>query len=185
MTQNGPKNLSAIKTYLDTVSHRGRTMLLPALHKAQELYGWIHREVQEEISRSLRVPLADIHGVIEFYTMFYNNTTAKKVVRVCEDPACHLAGAEEIIKEIEKTLGVQYGETTADGHVTFEHVPCLGMCELAPAALNGDKPAGELTPSDVQAFLERDYPEPNAKIFGDPLWITGRIGKVDPSSLED
>lgn len=185
MTQNGPRDLSAIKTYLDTVSERGRTMLLPSLHQAQEFYGWIPREVQEEISRSLRVPLADIHGVIEFYTMFYNNITAKQVVRICEDPACNLASAGEVITEIKKTLRVHHGETTADGNVTFEQVPCLGMCELAPAALIGDRPAGELTPSGVQAFLSGNYPEPKAKVYGDPKWITGRIGKVDPLSLED
>ncbi|MBK9049660.1 MAG: NAD(P)H-dependent oxidoreductase subunit E [Chloroflexi bacterium] len=80
-----PVDLSLLKPYLENVAHRGRTMLLPALHYAQSLYGWLPREVQTEISHALRVPQADIHGVIEFYTMFYNEPTAKRVIRVCED----------------------------------------------------------------------------------------------------
>lgn len=163
----------------------GRTQLLPALHKAQELYGWLPREVQEAISIALHIPLADIHGVIEFYTMFYAEPTAKRVIRVCEDPACTLADGGAVIRSIQEKLGLEHGETSADGSITFEKVPCLGMCELAPCALDGEKPAGELTASDVNAFLDGSYPEPNAKPYGSDLHILSRIGKVDPTSLDD
>lgn len=178
-------DLNALKPYLDDVAPRGRTMLLPALHYAQSLYGWLPREVQEAISRALRVPAADVHGVIEFYTMFYNEPTAKRVIRVCEDPACHLAGGPAVMAAIEQRLGLHHGETSADGSVTYEHVPCLGMCELAPVALNGERPAAELSPADVDQFLAGTYPEPNANVYGDPLWLLGRLGKVDPASLAD
>ena len=165
--------------------HGGRAQLLPALHKAQELYGWLPREVQEAISIALHIPLADIHGVIEFYTMFYGEPTAKRVIRVCEDPACTLANGGAVIQAMEEKLGLQHGETNADRSITFEKVPCLGMCELAPCALDGEKPAGELTTSDVDAFLDGSYPEPNAKPYGDEKHILSRIGVVDPTSLED
>lgn len=133
--------------------------------------------------------MADVHGVIEFYTMFYNEPTAKKVIRVCEDPACYLADGEAVMAAIEAKLGLKSGETGAvagpDGEVTYEHVPCLGMCELAPAALNGERPAGELTPDDVDDFLAGTHPEPDAKVYGRPLHLLKRLGKVDPNSLED
>jgi NADH-quinone oxidoreductase subunit F len=86
---------------------------------------------------------------------------------------------------IEAKLGLHHGETSSDGKITYEHVPCLGMCELAPAALNGDRPAGELTPDDVDDFLGGTYPEPNAKVFGRPLHLLKRLGQVDPMSLTD
>ena len=114
--------------YLQTAAPRGRTMLLPALHEAQAHYGWLSRETLEQIGQSLRVPLADIHGVVEFYSMFYNQPTSPNVVRVCEDPACSLAGAETVIEEIEHTTGLSHGETREDNALTFERVTCLGMC---------------------------------------------------------
>jgi len=176
-------NLIDLQSFLDAVSHRGRTMLLPALHHAQALYGWVPREAQEAISRALRVPLADIHGVIEFYTMFYNRPMARRVVRLCEDPACSLAGAHAVSRRISESLGLQPGETRDD--VAFEHVPCLGMCEFAPVALDGERPAGNLTPADVPAFLDGSYPEPGALVYGEPLWMFGNVGHVDPASLDD
>lgn len=176
-------NLIDLQSFLDAVSPRGRTMLLPALHHAQALYGWVPREAQEAISRALRVPLADIHGVIEFYTMFYNRPMARRVVRLCEDPACSLAGAHAVSRRISESLGLQPGETRDD--VAFEHVPCLGMCEFAPVALDGERPAGNLTPADVPAFLDGSYPEPGALVYGEPLWMFGNVGHVDPASLDD
>lgn len=155
------------------------------LHEAQAIYGWLPGEVQQAIGETLRVPLADIHGVIEFYTMFYNEPTARRVIRVCEDPACYLAGGEAVMAAIEARLGLHAGETSADAQITYEHVPCLGMCELAPAALNGERPAGELTPADAGDFLAGTYPEPDAKVYGRPLHLLKRLGKVNPHSLED
>jgi NADH-quinone oxidoreductase subunit F len=160
-------------------------MLLPALHKTQSLYGWVPPAAQEAISNALRVPLADVHGVIEFFTMFYNEPTAQRVVRVCEDPACALAGGEDVMAAMEEALGLEHGQTSADGNVTFEHVPCLGMCEFAPVALDGERPGGDLTPQDVPAFLSGTYPEPGVRVYGEPLLTLQRVGKIDPYSLDD
>lgn len=160
-----------------------RSLLLPLLHEAQIIYGWLPREVQEAIGQTLRVPLADIHGVIEFYTMFYNEPTAKRVVRVCEGTSCHLQGSAEVMQAIEANLGLQHGET-GDG-VTYERVPCLGMCEHGPNALDGEKTAGRLTPDTATDFLAGDYPEPRAKVYGSPLVALKRIGEVNPLSLTD
>jgi len=176
---------SALQTYLDEVGSRGRSMVLPALHRTQEIYGWVPPEAQEAISRALRVPLSEVHGVIEFYTMFYNEPTARRVVRVCEDSACALAGARQVMERVESELGLHHGQTSDDGSVTYEHVPCLGMCEFAPVALNGERPAGDLTPGDVPAFLAGEYPEPGARVYGEPLRMLMRVGKVDPGSLAD
>jgi len=76
--------IPAIESYIPM----GRSGLLPALHAAQKIYGWISEPVATQISKSLHVPLADIHGVIEFYSLFYNEPIGKRIIRVCTDQAC-------------------------------------------------------------------------------------------------
>jgi len=162
-----------------------RSLLLPLLHEAQALYGWLPREVQQAISRTLRVPEADIHGVIEFYTMFYNEPTAKRVVRICDGSSCHVQGSDAVMAAIEEELGLQPGETNPEETITYERVPCLGMCEHGPNALDGTKTAGRLTPDTITDFLEGSYPEPRSKVYGGPFLVLKRIGEVNPLSLTD
>jgi NADH-quinone oxidoreductase subunit F len=180
-----PVDLALLTPVLQKYDGRKRDALLPMLHDAQALYGWLPREVQEAIGRALNVPLAEVHGVIEFYTMLYNQPTAKTVIRVCQDPACYLAGSIAVSKKIEESLAVSDGQTTAGGDITFEHVPCLGMCEHAPNALYGSKPAGDLTVDTVDDFLNGRYPEPEPRIFGRPVIKLRRAGLLNPLSLSD
>lgn len=182
---NPSTDLTPLQPVLDKYNGRKREALLPMLHDAQAIYGWLPADVQTAIGQTLRVPLADIYGVIEFYTMFYNEPTAKRIVRVCEDSACTLAGAKQVMAAIESELGLHHNESAEDLSVTYEHVPCLGMCEQAPCALNGERPAGDLTPEDVPSFLDGSYPEPNAKPYGTPLWLLKRVGQIDPTSLNE
>ncbi|MEI2612049.1 MAG: NAD(P)H-dependent oxidoreductase subunit E [Candidatus Promineifilaceae bacterium] len=77
------------------------------------------------------------------------------------------------------------GQTNPDGDVTYEHVTCLGMCELAPVALNGTQPVAHLTPDDVPAFLEGTLPSAQGLAYGEPRHILARVGNVDPTSLDD
>jgi NADH-quinone oxidoreductase subunit F len=121
----------AIESYIPL----GRSGLLPALHAAQKLYGWISEPVATEISRSLRVPLADVHGVIEFYSLFYNEPVGKRVIRVCTDQACALKGGDEVLHHLCAHHGLEPGQTKSDLSLTIESSPCLGLCEQAPAAL--------------------------------------------------
>ncbi|MCP4428715.1 MAG: NADH-quinone oxidoreductase subunit E [Chloroflexi bacterium] len=185
MTHENGIDLSLLDPILMRYNGRTRSALLPLLHETQALYGWLPREVQEEIGKTLRVPLADIHGVIEFYTMFYNRPTARRVVRICEGMACHLSGSADVMAAMENKLGLGHGETSGDGSVTYEHAPCLGMCEHGPNALDGTKTAGRLTPDTVDDFLAGSYPEPRAKVYGRPLLTLQRIGEVNPLSLTD
>ncbi len=185
MVQPSTIDLTALEPILIRYRGRGREALLPLLHEAQAVHGWLPREVLQAIGETLRVPLSDIHGVVEFYSMFYNEPTARRVIRVCNDPACHMAGSPAVRLAIEERLGLRPGETSADGAITYETVPCLGMCEHAPNALNGDRPAGDLTPDDIDAFLAGTYPEPEPKIYGGPLVKLARAGKIDPTSLAD
>ncbi len=132
-------DLSALYPAIEPYVPLGRPGLLPALHAAQKVYGWLSEPVAAEIARALNVPLVDVHGVIEFYTLFYNRPVGKRMIRVCVDPACGLKGADKVLRHLCSHHGIEPGQTTADGSVTIEASPCLGLCEQAPAALVNDQ----------------------------------------------
>ncbi|HSL28031.1 MAG TPA: NAD(P)H-dependent oxidoreductase subunit E, partial [Anaerolineales bacterium] len=123
--------IPAIEKYIPM----GRSGLLPALHAAQKIYGWLPEPVAAAIATALRVPLADVHGVIEFYSLFYNEPVGKRIIRVCTDQACALKGADGVLHNLCAHHGLEPGQTTHDLALTIEASPCLGLCEQAPAAL--------------------------------------------------
>src|SRR5215216_5643997 len=123
--------IPAIERYIPL----GRSGLLPALHAAQRIYGWISEPVASEIAKSLRIPLVDVHGVIEFYSLFYNEPVGKRIIRVCTDQACALRGGDGVLQHLCSHRGLERGQTTPDLALTIEASPCLGLCEQAPAAL--------------------------------------------------
>jgi len=130
--------IASLHTAIEPYIPLGRSGLLPALHAAQNIYGWVSEEVATEIAKSLRVPLADVHGVIEFYSLFYNKPTAKRVIRVCTDVACALKDADGILHHLCEHHGLKPGQTKPDLSLTIEPSPCLGLCEHAPVALVGN-----------------------------------------------
>ena len=126
---------SALTNAIEKFIPLGRSGLLPALHAAQKVFGWIDEPVATEIAKSLRVPLADVHGVIEFYSLFYNEPIGRRVIRVCTDQACALKNADGILSHLCAQHGVEPRQVSSVGMLTIEPSPCLGLCELAPAAL--------------------------------------------------
>ena len=118
---------------------RGREALLPILWEVQGACGSISPEQVHRISHILRVPEADIYGVIGFYTLFHDEPTGRRIIRVCADPTCALAGADAVLHEVCQRLGIHEGKTTPDGDYTVEHSPCLGLCDYAPAALVSER----------------------------------------------
>ncbi|GBL36645.1 NADH-quinone oxidoreductase chain 2 [Anaerolineaceae bacterium] len=80
------------------INNPGHSGLLPALLKAQKQNGYISKPVAAEIARALQVPLADVYGVIEFYALLYSKPTAVRVIRICGDPACSIAGSHTALK---------------------------------------------------------------------------------------
>ncbi|MCY4071440.1 MAG: NAD(P)H-dependent oxidoreductase subunit E [Chloroflexi bacterium] len=124
-----------IDALLEAYRGRGREALLPALWDVQRAHGHISPENVHRISHVLRVPEADIYGVIGFYTLFHDAPTGRRIIRVCADPTCALVGADDVLHGLRDRLGLSGDGTTADGEYTVEHSPCLGMCDYAPAAL--------------------------------------------------
>ena len=127
--------IQSIDDILAAYGGRGREALLPVLWDIQGACGSISPEQVHRISHTLRVPEADIFGVIGFYTLFHDEPTGRRIIRVCTDPTCALAGADKVLHGVCARLGIHEGETTGDDEYTVEHSPCLGLCDYAPAAL--------------------------------------------------
>jgi NADH:ubiquinone oxidoreductase subunit E len=132
-----------------------RGAVIPALQKAQGIYGWLPKPVLGVISQEMRVPLSQIYGVVTFYSQFYLTRRGRHVCRQCDGTACHVKGAAAIVNAVEKHLGLEAGETTPDYKVTFEIVYCLGSCGLAPVAMIDDKVIGHLVPERLVEVLDK------------------------------
>ncbi|WP_328544009.1 NADH-ubiquinone oxidoreductase-F iron-sulfur binding region domain-containing protein [Streptomyces europaeiscabiei] len=170
-----------------------RDLLLPGLHAVNDRIGWISGGALDYLCRRLTVPPAEAYGVATFYAMFSVEPRPATVLHVCTDLACAAAGAADLCAGVEARLGLGSG-------VAVQRSPCLGLCERAPAALAikaGDPVRTAVSaPATVEgAVLAASAPdsadeEPPAAMAvpqaGDPsLTLLGRVGVVDPSSLDD
>ncbi len=181
-----------------------RDLLLPVLHAIQSRAGWISRGAVNYVALRLNLPPAEIYGVASFYAMFSLSPRAPIVAHVCDDIVCLTRGAEALCVELEKNFGPA-GSSSLGNRATWFRSPCLGLCERAPVALisaAGDAPQERVvapaSSNSTQlalhnAELERLPREPDAvdaKISvpqsgSAQLRLLRRIGKVDPSSLDD
>ena len=127
--------------------------LLPALHLAQEAFGHISLETEEYVAGLFNLSPAHVHEVVTFYTLYFRERPGRHVVSVCHNLSCHLAGAPAIIAHLKTRLGVEPGETTADGRVTLLSVECLCACEAAPMMQVDDRYELDLTPAKVDQIL--------------------------------
>ncbi|MEW5867875.1 MAG: NAD(P)H-dependent oxidoreductase subunit E [Chloroflexota bacterium] len=164
---------------------QGRSALLPALHLAQSVYGYLPQAVAAEVAQALRIPLAEVHGVIEFYSLFYAQPVGRTILRVCTDPACALAGGEQVLQALGQHLGLEPGETRADGEFTLERAPCLGLCEHAPALLANQIALGEASPEQAVHICQGQGRPLASKVYGDLRLLTANCGKGRPTSLSE
>jgi NADH-quinone oxidoreductase subunit E len=127
--------------------------LIMILHKVQEEYGYIPREVALQLSKMMNVPLAKIYGVVTFYHFFKLKKPGKHMISVCMGTACYLKGGEDLIKDLEDLLGVGVGGSTDDGQFSLEAVRCVGCCGLAPVIVIDGKVFGKLTTDSLPEII--------------------------------
>lgn len=128
--------------------------LINVLHGCQEHFGYLPAEVQEVISEHLNVPVAKIYGVVTFYSFFTMTPKGKHPISICMGTACYVRGAEKVLEEFKKELGIKVGESTRDNKFSLSSLRCVGACGLAPVVLVGDKTYGRVAPDDVKGILK-------------------------------
>lgn len=129
--------------------------LIPVLHEAQELFGYLPMSVQKQISEGLNVPLAEIYGVVTFYTQFSLNPKGKFRISLCLGTACYVKGAALILDKLQEKLGIHVGDCTEDGKFSLDACRCIGACGLAPVMMINDDVYGRLTPDQIEGILEK------------------------------
>lgn len=150
---------SDVRKQLDSVltQYKGeRSDLIPILQEAQEKFGYLPREVMLGITEFLRLPESTVFGVSTFYAQFKFTPTGRKVIKVCRGTACHVRGADKILQEYERKLGIKPGETTDDLEYTLETVACIGACALAPTLTVNKDVKGKMTTQRVREMLDKD-----------------------------
>ena len=128
--------------------------LINILHKAQDTFGYLPREVQEIIARQLGIPVSKVYGVVTFYSFFTMTPKGEHPISVCMGTACYVRGAEKVLDEFKRVLGINVGETTSDGKYSISSLRCVGACGLAPVVLIGEKVYGRIVPGDVEKILK-------------------------------
>ena len=129
--------------------------LIPVLQQAQEVYGFLPREVLREVAEQRETPFSKVYGVATFYSQFYLEPRGRTIVRICHGTACHVAGAPEVTSAIVDELGVAVGETSDDLSFTVEAVACVGCCGLAPVVVTGDQVHGQMNPSAARKLAKQ------------------------------
>ena len=132
--------------------------LINVLHQTQHTLGYLPAEVQEVIAHSLNISTAHVYGVVTFYSYFTMVPKGRFPVSICTGTACYVRGAEKVLDEFKRQLGISVGDTTDDGKFSLSCLRCVGACGLAPVVMIGDKVYGRVSPDGVKAILE-DYKE--------------------------
>ncbi len=183
MDEIGTANLDALRPILADRAPAGREQLLPVLLETQSALGYLSEPALIEIGSALHIPLAEIHGVLQFYTMLYDQPTGSTIIRVCTGPRCAELGSRQAVEQAGEALGIAPGEVTEDGKYMLEEVPCLCLCDQAPAALVGDIPVGEIDVVSPEGWIHSPQEASKGYVGGEPRWLTARCGKIAPTDL--
>lgn len=149
-----PEQAAALKSCID--KHRGEAgALMPVLHEAQNIYGYLPVEVQTVIAEGLNVSLAEVYGVATFYSQFSLTPKGKHNVSICLGTACYVKGSDKLLEAVEQQLGIRCGECTPDRKFSIESCRCVGACGLAPVMIVDGEVYGKLVAKDVPGVLEK------------------------------
>ena len=136
-----------------TKYEKDKSNLIQILNEVQEYYGYVPAKAQEAISKYLDMEMAEIYGVITFYSRFTLKPKGKYNVAVCLGTACFVKGSEKLLDTAKEALKIKEGETTADGKFSLEATRCIGACGLAPVFTVNDEVYGKATPELMKKVI--------------------------------
>ena len=152
--EENKEQIIAFKEFLDSKKDTPGP-LMPSLQRAQDVFGYLPKEMLEVISRKLSIPMAEIYGVATFYSQFSFIPTGKNKISVCLGTACYVKGAQSILEEIETQLGIKSGETTKDEVFSIASARCVGDCSIAPVRLVNEDVYAKVKKDDIAEILAK------------------------------
>lgn len=129
--------------------------LMPVLHEGQKIFGALPLKVQQYISKELKVPLADIYGVVTFYSQFSLVPKGEHHIGVCLGTACYVKGSQSIIDRVSRELKIDIGSTSESGRFSLEATRCIGACGLAPVITINEDVYGRLVEANIPEILKK------------------------------
>jgi len=127
--------------------------LMPVLQAAQEIYGYMPREVQQIVAEEMDVSLSEIYSIVTFYSLFHLQPKGEHKIQICLGTACYVKGAGKILEGFEKELGIKDGECTPDGKFSLDALRCVGACGLAPVLSVNEDVYGKVTEDKISEIL--------------------------------
>ncbi len=127
--------------------------MLPLLHELQETFGFIPEAAIPMIAHALNLSRAEVHGVVSFYHDFRHAPPGRHVLKLCRAEACQSMGGDALSERVRGRLGIDWGETTADGRLTLDAVFCLGLCACGPSAMFDGKPVGRIDDARLDRLI--------------------------------
>ena len=127
--------------------------VINVLHKVQGEFGYLPAEVQELVAKELGIPVSRVYGIVSFYSFFTMTPKGEHPISVCLGTACYVRGAEKVLDELKRQLGIGVGEVTPDGKFSLNCLRCVGACGLAPVIEVGEKVYDRMTPDRVKDVL--------------------------------
>ena len=143
--------------YLDKLCNKYKPVkdnLIQMLNEIQEHYGYIPMQAQKVLSEFLSVPMAEVYGVVTFYSRFTLKPKGKYNIAICLGTACYVKGSEKLLDTAKEALKIKEGETTPDGMFSLEATRCIGACGLAPVFTVNDEVYGKATPDIMKKVIE-------------------------------
>lgn len=128
--------------------------LLEILHRAQEIYGYLDKDLLMDISGSLNIPPSHVYGVATFYSYFKLRKPGEHVVTGCLGTACYVKGVEQIMQAVEEEFNIKRGGSTKDGKLSLLVTRCIGACAMAPTIVVDDEVIGKATKEMVIAKIK-------------------------------
>jgi len=129
--------------------------LMPVLHEGQKIFGALPIEVQKVVSEEMNIPMAEVYGVVTFYSHFTLEPKGDYHIGVCLGTACYVKGAQPIIDAIESSLNLAVGATSPDAKFSLEATRCIGACGLAPVLTVNEDVYGRISEKDVPDILAK------------------------------
>ncbi len=136
-------------------SRSDKSKVMAVMQEAQDIYGYLPKEVMIRIAEGMGVPAEKVYGVATFYSQFALSPKGKYAISVCLGTACYVKGSQKVLDKIIEELGIEPGSCTPDGKFSIDACRCVGACGLAPVMMINDEVYGRLTPDEVPKILAK------------------------------